>query len=130
MANKVEINDMANEITKWLTEYSDEVTEVSKDVVDKVAEGVNAEIKNHITWKDKKYSKAFALKTTFEDSRNKRKTWYVKSPHYRLTHLLEFGHATRNGGRTKAYPHVKYGDEYLRNNFEKIMKEEIERCKI
>lgn len=130
MATKVEVNEMANEVVKWLTEYSEEVTEVAKEVVDKVAEECFDEVKNHITWKDKKYSQSFAINKSFDDKRNRRRTWYVKSPHYRLTHLLEFGHVTRNGGRTKAYPHVKYGDEYVKNNFEREMKEAIERCKI
>ena len=33
--------------------------------------------------------------------------WYVKAPCYRLTHLLVNGHATRDGGRTKADPFLK-----------------------
>lgn len=132
MANKkVETNEIASTITQWLTEYNEEVTEVAKEVVTEVAQQVLEETKAHITWNDKTYSNSFDLKKSFEDKRNKRMTWYVKSPHYRLTHLLEFGHYTRNGTTsTRKFPHVRYGDEYLQDNFERIMKERIEQCKI
>lgn len=43
-------------------------------------------------------------------------TWYVKAPEYRLTHLLVYGHATRNGGRTTPNP-------FLQNARDKVIPE-------
>lgn len=126
MSKKIQANQMANEIENLLTTYTEEVTELAKQVVDKISEETNQEILNHITFKDKSYTKSFKIKKSFEDKRNKRNTWYVEAPHYRLTHLLEYGHITRNGGRTRSFPHVKYGEEYLEQNFERELKEGIE----
>ena len=49
-----------------------------------------------------KYSKGWRKK------RVRNGVWVVYSFKYgSLTHLLEFGHIKRNGGRTKAYPHLR-----------------------
>lgn len=46
---------------------------------------------------------------------------------YRLTHLLEHGHAKRNGGRTKAQPHIKPVEIDLSEEFEAIVRRKLSR---
>lgn len=122
------IDDLANEITNSLQGYTQSIADNVKKGVDKVAEEVNTEIKNHVNFKQPtgKYVKAFRLKTTFEDRLDKRVTWYVGNGQYRLTHLLENGHALRQGGRTRAYPHIKYGEELAQRRMEEVAMEGIE----
>lgn len=124
----VNIEGLADSITKELAQYGEAVAEGVKKGVDQVANECNEEIKKHITFKQPtgRYVKAFRIKTSFEDKYNKRKTWYVSGSQYRLTHLLENGHANKDGGRTKAYPHIKYGEELAKKRMEELVKEEVE----
>lgn len=121
------IDDLANEIAMALENYSQNITDGIKKTVDVVANEVNKEIKNNITFKEhtEKYVKAFRTKTTFEDRYNKRRTWYVANGQHRLAHLLENGHALHQGGRTKAYPHIIYGEELAKKRMEELAKEVV-----
>ena len=56
-----------------------------------------------------KYSKSWAVKKTRETSDSIQIV--VHSKRYQLTHLLEFGHAKRGGGRTRAFPHIAPAEE-------------------
>ena len=124
----ISIDDFASEIVKELTNYSEVVTEGIKKAVDVVAKECDDEIKAHITFKEPtgKYVKAFKIKKSYEDKFNKRNTWYVSGNQYRLTHLLEKGHAIKGGGRTKAYPHIAFGEELAQKRMEELAKEAIE----
>lgn len=44
-----------------------------------------------------------------------------------LTHLLEKGHALWQGGRARAFPHIKPVEEKAKKDFEEKVKEVIER---
>ena len=62
-------------------------------------------------------------------ARGKRKVsalWYVKKPHYRLTHLIVNGHATKDGDRTRANPFLVNALGEVLPEYEKEIKEVLE----
>lgn len=52
-------------------------------------------------------------------------TVYGKSGTYQLAHLLEHGHATRKGGRTKEIVHIKPVEEWAVNECESRMLDKL-----
>lgn len=52
--------------------------------------------------------------------------WYVKPPDHRLTHLLVHGHATKDGGRTKADPFLKNALDEVLPEYENNVKEALQ----
>ena len=110
MSQKVKIDDMASEIVKGLDEYAKLTTSDLKASVRKAGNSVKKDISANAPKKTGAYSKSWTVKTTKETSNSLELT--VCSPRkYQLAHLLEFGHAKRGGGRTKAKPHIAPAEE-------------------
>ena len=54
-------------------------------------------------------------------------TWYVKAPHYRLTHLLVHGHAKVNGGRVEGDPFLENALKEVLPAYEEAIKEAVKK---
>ncbi len=124
----MDVNLLAAAIERELQSYSDIVSEKIGEAVEMVAHEVNDEIKRQMTFKQRtgKYVKAFRIKKINTGSRqNHGHVWYVAAPHYRLTHLLEHGHALRNGGRTRAFPHIQYGEQLAERRMKELSEKAV-----
>ena len=125
----MDVNQLAAAIGHELQAYSDFVSEKIGEAVEIVAKEVNDEIKQHVTFQERtgKYIKAFRIKKVYTGSKyNHSRIWHVQSPHYRLTHLLENGHALRNGGRTRAFPHIIYGEQLAERRMQELTEQAVQ----
>lgn len=126
MGRTVSVDEMADAINELLEEYSDLATDGMKSAVQKSAKFVKEEISANAPKRTGAYAKSWTSTKTQEDSTSVQYTVHSKN-RYQLAHLLENGHALRNGGRTKAYPHIApaeaAGEGYLENLIEEALKE-------
>lgn len=104
------IDDMADEIMRGLTEYADLADSAMKAAVKKTATSVKKEISANAPKRTGRYAKSWATKKTKENSHSLEITVHSKN-RYQLAHLLEKGHAKRNGGRVPGKPHIAPAEE-------------------
>lgn len=124
----IDVTAIAETIMSELAGYTQEIADGVKTAVDDTAKELHANIKRDAPERSGRYKRAMKLKTEYEDSRQKRVIWYVKSPYGRLTSLLENGHAKRGGGRVRAYPHIAKNENTAKERLEARIKEVIERA--
>lgn len=107
--DKINVSNLAKEVMQELEIYKQNTVENVESAVIETAKEAVAELKKKspkgIT---KDYAKSWKYKRNKETKKAGRYSVivYSKDPEYRLTHLLEYGHANRDGGRTEGNPHI------------------------
>lgn len=122
MTKKISIDSFADELVSALKEYTDEVEKgMEKAKEENAKEGVKL-LKNTSpvgNRRSRKYKDGWRAKKVGS-------AWVVhNATNYQLTHLLERGHALRQGGRTRAFPHIAPAEERVIVGYEKQLEKVI-----
>ena len=115
--SRVKVDDLAANCFRIISDFAGATDEVVAESVTETSKEVLQELHNanppgggeygswneyNSTWKSKKLRFGSGLyMVTVHNAEN-----------YRLTHLLEKGHAKRGGGRTRAFPHIAPAEEH------------------
>jgi hypothetical protein len=113
MANKISIDDLAktieSEVRNWTKDVEDDINEIKKDVTKAGVRSLKAN--------SPRRTGDYAKNWTSKKLKNGDQVIYQKAPTYRLTHILEKGHAKRNGGRVAPEVHIAPVEEQLVTEF-------------
>lgn len=102
----IKIDDLSREIMQQLEIYTNNVVDGISEVGEKVSKDGAKRLKSGGPSRTGKYVKGWAVKRVKTLGKPTEYILYNKT-RYQISHLLEFGHATRSGGRTKPIPHIK-----------------------
>ena len=125
MSRGISIDDMAEAIEKELMEYRELAADELKAAVKKAGRTAKSDIGKSAPVRTGAYAKSWRMKVVDESSVGIGVTVYSPS-HYMLAHLLENGHAKRNGGRVAGERHIapaeEHAKEQLIGDIEKALK--------
>lgn len=117
---KVNIADASSVIIDELNTWSSDIQRGVRELTDKKADELQNILKQTSPKNTGKYSKAWKIKKTEDTFSRYEKTVY--NQHYQRTHLLENGHALRNGGRTIAKIHIAPAQSKIEADFVQELK--------
>ena len=126
MAN-INVDELAAEIARELAQFSQEVVEKVNVSSDKVGKAAVKQLKQTSPKRYGKYAKSWTMKTEKAIGQPDLRIIHAKAPHYRLTHLLEHGHAKVGGGRVEGKPHIRPAEEEVIREFTAAVEEAIKR---
>lgn len=135
--SKIEINELQKQLDNIFVEYGDHIDDIVQKETDSNIEKAKAELKSLSPTSSKPVSTGVGkiqLPGTYRNGwhvvSKKDKHLYTKviaNRVYQLTHLLEFGHATRNGGQTKKFPHIRQTEDKYQVKLIEGITQDIER---
>jgi hypothetical protein len=124
MSKKVSIDHLEDAIMKELEEYASLASDDLKDAVRKTAKDVRTDIRDSAPVRTGKYKRSWSVKKVGETADSINLVVHSRN-RYQIAHLLEHGHAKRNGGRVSARPHIAPAEQRGNEELEKLIKQKL-----
>lgn len=118
MAN-IRPDQLTNAINRELNIHSDEVNKKIKTITENNIKALAEKTKATapVGKRKKHYKSNITSRVITENSRKIIGQWYVKGNDYRLSHLLEHGHALKDGGRVEGTGFIGKATEEIIDNY-------------
>lgn len=130
MSKAIKPDDLQKVLNEYLKSYAEDITEDVIETTNTITKKAVKELQE-VSPKGKGSRKSPYYKGWTKQKGKENKGIYTTKIHnktnYQLTHLLEFGHATRNGRRTKAIPHIRPVEEKYNKLYSKTLTTVIRR---
>lgn len=127
MSKTIGIDQLGDAIANELTLYhANIISGIKKETQKSMKELVsNTKATAPVGKRHKHYRDSIKSKKIAENDKSLTMAWYVDGPNYRLSHLLENGHATRNGGRVEGTHFIKNATDPILESYMKAVEEVI-----
>lgn len=124
-----EIMDFSKDMQEILEDYTEEVVDVINESIDEVSKKARENLRTAGDFKNRRtkgYRQGWSVKKMPTNRATQVEARVVHNrTDYRLTHLLEFGHLTRSGGRTRAFPHIEPVEQESIERFVKAVERKL-----
>lgn len=115
----ISVDQLSETISQELTLYSEEVI---KGVKKKAKESMDQLVRDTkatapVGHRKKHYRDSIRSRKEKETDRSVTYIWYVEGSDYRLSHLLENGHAKKNGGRVAGTHFIKAASDPILEDY-------------
>lgn len=130
MFKSIKAEELESTLKQYLNEYEENIEENVKETTNAITKEAVKEIKKTSPRRKGSRKNPYYKGWTKKVGKQNKGKYTVKihnKTNYQLTHLLEFGHATRNGKRTKAIPHVRPLEEKYNKLYEEKLTTVIKR---
>ena len=121
------ITNLQEQVEELLNQYGKQCSEVVNETVHEVSKEALKKLKKEAPKRTGLYKNGWKVKKNDDKFAANDILYGKEASTYAIAHLLEHGHATRNGGRTAPIPHVKNVEEWaqkaLVDTVEKKLKE-------
>lgn len=112
------------QLARILNDYTEEVQNETEAAAKKVGTEGRKIVQKLAPKKYGRYQKSWTLK---RETKGKGSAFIIhaRGKSASITHLLEKGHALRQGGRARAFPHIKPAEDYVIDEYPKELERRL-----
>lgn len=129
MSDRVSMDRVQEALFRQLSQYDTLCVNAVQECVKQVAKETVKELKATSPKRSGGYAASWTSGEKKKTQHAYERTVYAAAPHYSVAHLLEKGHASRNGGRVSPQVHIQPAEQKAIESLQKKIKEKIEGAK-